>query len=124
MRFRNIAENFFDVADLNDGERDYLAYVALGVLVANGYSSSCRIVVDRDLETFFGIALDCSQLGNAGSRGQCRMKTAGAAYSAHCVRVPFVEITGGKDAQGLWGIVGCNEVLRITEDPDLFVSSR
>lgn len=79
------------VVYLKRNKQDYLACVAFGVRVANGYPLLSRIVIERDLNDVLGIALDADHLGNVEAKGQYRMKTGLAAYSAHCVRVLCVE---------------------------------
>lgn len=123
MNLRNGGERIFDVVDLTDGELDSLARVTLLVKFASGYLFSSLFVVDRDLEDTFGIAFNGGHLESVGAYGRCSKKTARAVYSANCARIPCVESASRQPAQGLWDIVGCDDVVRIKERLDLLVDS-
>lgn len=71
--------------------------------------------VDRGLHDVFGIALNDRLSGNVGLKGQGRIQSWQAAYSALYAPVTCVKTAGEQLAQRFWDIVCCDEVLRISE---------
>lgn len=57
MSLKDGAEQIFKVVDLEDGEPDFFACVALQVQVGNGYLLHSRNAADRDLDDVLGSAL-------------------------------------------------------------------
>lgn len=64
---KNGAELISDVIDLEEGEADFLACVALRVKVRNDYLLPSRIIFERDLYNGFGITFNCGYLGSVGA---------------------------------------------------------
>lgn len=86
--------------DLEDGEPDINACVALWVRVENGYLLRSRIVVGRSIDDVFGLAFNGGQVDSVESKRRCRMKIEPASYSAHSARVIYVQAAGHQAAQG------------------------
>lgn len=67
MSLRSGTDRIFDVVDLGNGESDILACVTLWAEVANCCLLPSRIVVRRNLDDVFDIALSDGHLGSGGA---------------------------------------------------------
>lgn len=123
MSLRSGAERVLDIDNLEEGEPDFLACVALRVKVANSYLLPSRIAVNTDLDDGFLMALNGCYCGSVGARGRWRMTSEQAAYRAQGTHFPCIGYAGETVTQGFWDIVGCAEVMRIKEGLGLLADS-
>lgn len=100
MSLRSDTKRFFDVFNMENEEPDFLAGIALKLEFLSGYLYSGRIVVDRDPNDVFDIALDGVHPGSVGAKRGCQKRTGRAAYSAQCPRVVRPETGGEQVVQG------------------------
>lgn len=87
MSLKNGVGRIFDVVDLEDGESDFFACLALPDQVGNGYLLAARFVVDSSLDNVLGISFSAGYLGSVGARERCRFRTGRLTYSVQYARV-------------------------------------
>lgn len=124
MSVRNGAERVFDFVDVEDGEADFLACLAVQVRVADSYVLLSRVVVDRNLNDVFRIALSGGHFKNAEAESQCGMRTGRAVHSAHCERVPYEENSSHHVAQAFFNNFIRSKVISVGEGFELLLDSQ